>query len=238
MAINFIKNIALNIKDNATHHSFVRYGPGEFTKDPLIIKVEKDSIKITGGFEYTNVFIRFLSSLATGNLEVNGAIPTSKDIADKLTAVGLKFDEKNRFGKKGVLYQVQGTLTKDQAVKLFNELYNCYLLLDVKAGNNEVKIKKKETPKIGKEPAGFSKLIVAKEHLPQVIDEFLWDANVKTFALAEIKHVYFIEDIKADPKILASDPAKGREEAIRIGKVTRNILIDGKLQNKEYPLAV
>ena len=87
MAINFIRNIAEKKVDPFTHHEFVRYSIGSFVKEPFTVKVGK-MIKIQAGFEYVNTLIRFVASLSSATFEINGAIPTAKDIGTILTQAG------------------------------------------------------------------------------------------------------------------------------------------------------
>ena len=234
MAINHIKNAFEKNKDPFMHHAFIRYSLGEFVKEPFIIKTGS-TIKIWGGFEYVNVFARFFAKLASDSIEVNGCIPTMKEIKDKLEGAGFEVEEKRRvLGKKGTQFLIKGSLTPKNARDLFDDLVGCYMLLDLVCGKMKMKVKKKETPKIGKATDKFAALTLPKEFLKDVIAEFLFDHDIESFKEAEIVHTYRIDDIKVDEKLVSEDPNRAREEAIRIGKIIRIVKIDGEEFKSEF----
>ncbi len=234
MALNHIKNAFEKNIDSHTHHSFIRYSLGEFSKEPFIIKVGS-AIKIWGSFEYVNVFARLLARLAKAEISVSGTIPTVKDIKSNLENSGLNVDEKRRtMGKKGMQYMIQGNISPEKAQKLFEELSGCYLLVDLSSGSLSMKVKKKETPKIGSPSDKFATLTLPKEFLKDVIDEFLFDHDIESFKDAEIMHKYRIDDIKVDEKLVNQEPNRAREEAVRKGVIKRLVKIDGEEYKSEF----
>ncbi|MBW3011609.1 hypothetical protein KY311_00330 [Candidatus Woesearchaeota archaeon] len=236
MAINFVKNIAQGKIDSATHYAFVRYGMGEFVKEDLIIKFGS-SVKLSGGFEYVNVFVKFVASLCDEDIEIKGVIPTINDISSALAKYGIEVEGKTRYGKKGKKYDIDVTLSPEKAMQFIDEFYDMYLLLDLKSGKRSVKVKKKETPKIGSPSEKFVSAALAKEDAAKVKEEFLFDvdAGVKE---AVVKHTYKITNIDVDESLLEKDALKARLEAKREGVLVRKVIADGKEIEKEYKFRV
>lgn len=238
MAINFIKNIFEKNVDEETHHAFTRYSIGTFIKEPLLVTVTK-TVKVQAGFEYVNVLGRLFARLAQEPITVKGAIPTTQDITQALKdAGGLTFEKKRRFGKQGTLYVVEGVIEPDKAETVYDQLVGCYALLDLTTTNMKLKMKKKETPKIGSPTDKFATLTLPKEHLDTVKQEFLFDHTEKDFKKAEIVHTYLIEDVVADEQLVAEDPARARLEAKRKGVLKRSVTLDGKTFTTETRFAV
>ena len=171
--MNFIRKIAQNQVDEETHNSFVRYGLGEYEKEDFIIKVGP-SIKIWAGFEWVNVMLKFTASLCKGDIELSGAIPTMKEINPVLDKYGIQYEEKRRYGKSGSKYELNAKLPAEKALEMLNELSNNYILLDLKSEGRNVKIKKKETPKIGSPAPKFVTAVLLKEDLDKIKQEFLF----------------------------------------------------------------
>jgi hypothetical protein len=237
MAINFIKNVSEKKVDPFTHHEFVRYSIGSFDKEPFTIQVGKN-IKIQSGFEYVNTFCRFLASIATTNIEIGGAIPTAKDVLKILQDAGLKVTQDKRFGKKGAIYNVQGSLTPQKTTQLLNSLLGCYTLLDLTDGSRSMKVKKKETPKLGSPSEKFVTVVLPLSDLPKIIAEFLFDQKVTTFSSVQVLQTYEIVEIKVDEKLVLVEPERARTEALRKGRIIRRVIIDGKESKTEIPMEV
>jgi len=66
-----------------------------------------------------------------------------------LEKYGVEFEAKRRYGKSGSKYELKATLSKEKAAEMLNELSNNFILLDMISEGYSVKVKKKETPKIG-----------------------------------------------------------------------------------------
>lgn len=232
--MNFIKQIAKNKADKYTHNAFVRYGPGEFEKEEFIAKKVGKNIKIWAGFEWCNSLLRFVASFCSGVVSINGTIPTTRDVKPELEKLGVDFEEKRRYGKKGSKYEIKTTLPADTVRKLIDQLYDFYLMLDLKCGSYSVKMKKKETPKIGTRVEKFVSAAIPAEHMKEFIDEYLFDCGVSGFKSAVIRHTYKIDRILVDDKLLQKDPLLARLQAKRKGTITRVIEVDGKTIKKEY----
>jgi hypothetical protein len=232
--MNFIRKIAQNQVNEETHNAFVRYGPGEFEKEEFIIKAGQ-AVKIWAGFEWVNVLLKFACSLCSGDVELSGVIPTMKEIGPVLDKYGVQYEAKRRYGKSGSKYEFSASLPAGRALEMLNELSNNFLLLDLKSGERSVKIRKKETPKIGAPAPKFVAVTLAKEDLDKVKQEFLFDSDVSKFKQAIITHIYKITDIIVDEALVEQDPARARQEAKRKGIIIRKVNVDGNEFMKEYP---
>ncbi len=236
--MNFIRLIAQNKVDSTVHHAFTRYGPGEFIKEDFIAKKIGKNLKIWGGFEYTNVLLKFVASLCKGEVSLKGTIPTTRDVGSELKALGVDFEEKRRYGKKGKKYEIDAKISADKARKLIDKLFEFYLLLDLKCDDYLVKVKKKETPKIGSPTNKFVNAVISRDDVGKFVDEFLFDTDVKDFKQCVIQHTYNITDIKVDVKLAKSDPLKARLDGLRKGVIKRSVTIDGTEMKKEYKFEV
>ncbi len=239
--INFIKKIAENKVDESTHNIFTRYSLGEFVKDEFKIKVSSKDIKIWAGFEYVNTMLQFVASLCEGKITATGVIITDKDIKEILNKNKIEFTTKMKRGMRGVIkteYSMNFSMQGKELIEFTNQLDRYYLLIDLSCGNRNMKIKKKAVPKIGASTEKFCTLTIEKIDLNKVIEEFLFDAKIKDFKEAILKHTYKIDKIDLNEKLLKEDPLKARLEAKREGTLIREIEIDGEKENKEYKMRV
>ena len=232
--MNYITQIWTGKTNAETHNALVRYGKGDFKKEEVIITVSSKSVKIQGGLDMVNPIQRFVCSCCKEDVKINGAIPTTKDVASDLRGLGIDYSEKRRFGKSGAIYIIDTTLPPPKALDFVNKLYEYYLLLNVISGNNKIKVKKQDTPKIGSLAPKFITAEVSRDNLGKVKEEFLFDAKVDKLKKAVIKHTVVIEDILFDDKLLKSDPERARLEAKRKGALRRVIDMDGNVLEKEY----
>ncbi len=228
--MNFIKNVAEGKIDGPTHRAFIRYGIGEFEKEPLKIARSASKVKLSGGFEYVNSFNTYLASLAKGEVSLSGNIITAKDVKDVFSGLGIEpiSVEKVR-GVSAYKYIIGATVSSANYKKLCQEFYDCFLILNAEDSEGRVlKLKKDKPPKIGKMIPAFAKLELPGSEGAAACKEFLFDVpgaeNVKS---AEVNHTYIINDIKI-PKEFENDPEQARLRAMRKGEIKRTVVADGK----------
>ncbi len=232
--MNFIKNIAENKIDEFTHHCFVRYGIGDYEKEPLKIQKTRNSIKMGGGFEYVTAFHRFMATVVKDKVHLTGNIITSRDIVKDIPFIEIK-DKKPQRGKAGFQYVIDTEINPQEYNDLTRKCYDCFLLLHMNSGMRSVSVKKTTPPKLTQVVENFVRLVLELEDLNKLKREFLFDVDVDDFRKIEIRHVYHITDIKLPGE---KDPALMRLKAKRIGKIERIINIDGNEIRKEYPMEV
>lgn len=231
---NFIKHIFDKNISEEVHNAFKRYSVGEFVKEPLTVKNSKTGFVVQGGFEYLNFMQRFVAENVKGEVEVEGVIETVKDLSPVLKKIGVKFEEERRFGKPGSKFALPiQKISKDTYKKLVNELFTEYLLFNAKADGVLLKVKKKTTPKLGSPTDKFVTLKLPLNFMTTFKEDYLFDVDAKDFKDLVIEHKYFVENIAVDDKLLAKDADLARKKAIRVGEISRRIMVDGKVV-KDY----
>jgi len=229
--MNHIKNIKENKVDEWTHNKFIRYSCGTFEKELFCIKIGGKNIQIQGGFEYLDCMFDLFSKLIKEDVELKGVIVSKVDIKKDLDDLGIEI--KKKFGKK---YTIEAVLDSNKFKQFVNKFNQFPLLLKLKSGNYSLSVKK-SVPKPGKVLEKFLTAKFAKTDLNVLIDEFLFDSKVDKFKKVEIKHTYVIDDIKI-PKQYENDPAMARLKAVRVGKIIRELNIDGNISKTEIKMEV
>jgi len=228
MAVNFIKNIFEKKITPRTHQAFIRYSLGEFEKETFTITKSK-GIKISAGFEYLNFMQEFLSGLVKQKATFSGVIETVNDLEKPLQSLGLSFNAAKRFGKPGAKYVFESQeISAATYKKIVDNFFGEYLLLSVQSPEGEIKVKSKNTPKIGSSTEGFVTSILPSASEKSFHEEFLFDVS-KDFKKAVIKHTYFVDDIKVDEKLFKTNPDKARKEAKRKLRIKRVVELDGQM---------
>jgi hypothetical protein len=227
--MNFMKNIFGGNIDEAAHNKFVRYSKGTFEKEPFKINVKGSAIQIKAGFEYLDVLIGTVAELNTGNIDAKGMIVTAKDILKELKEMGV--EPKKVTGKK---YTIEESFDADRFRKFFAKFRNAALLLNLNSEDFSLSCGK-SIPKPGKPVEDFCKAKFPKGDLDKLKKEFLFDAP-GDFKNAVIKHIYIINDFEI-PKD-AKTPEEMRLKARRVGKLLREVDLDGKISRKEITLRV
>ncbi len=238
MAINFIKNIAEKKVDAATHRAFSRYSIGEFGKESFIVKKDKNAVKVYAGFEYLlPMHTFFVKNVAEGDVEINGAIETVHEIDAELQKLHIEFSSKKRHGKSGNKYEfVQQKVASNAYGALLDICMDDYLLFGAKNKNCELKVKSATTPKIGVQTEKFVVLVLGIELFKKFKEEFLFDVD-REFKEAVVRHIYFVDKVLIDEKLMEKDPERARREAKRKGKIVREIELD-KQPYKKYEMAL
>ncbi|MBS3118178.1 hypothetical protein J4417_00665 [Candidatus Woesearchaeota archaeon] len=227
MAINFIKNIFEKKITPRTHQAFIRYSLGEFEKETFTITKSK-GIKVSAGFEYLNFMQEFLSGLVKQKATLSGLIETVNNLEQPLQSLSLAFNPAKRFGKSGAKYVFDSQeISVATYKKIVDNFFGEYLLLSVQSPEGEIKVKSKNTPKIGSSTEGFVTLLLPLTSEKLFHEEFLFDIN-KDFKKAVIKHTYFVDDIKVDEKLFKTNPDKARKEAKRKIRIKRVVELDGQ----------
>jgi len=224
---NPIKKIIDKQVDFKVHRAFSRYSIGEFEKEPIQVKKSKQ-ITIQMGFEYLNFIQDFLANNLKEEAEIQGVIESVQDLKPFLTKLGLKFEEKKRFGKPGAKFELAIQKIKpDTYRQLVDNCFNDYLLFNINSSFGSLKVKNQTTPKIGSKTDGFVNLKLNNDLYSSFQKDYLFDID-QDFSLALINQTYFIDSIDINEKLLATDAEKARKEAKRIGKIKRVITLDDK----------
>jgi len=219
MTINFLKKIKEGNVDEITHYKFVRFGPGEFNREEFTVKRGKN-VELKAGFDFADVFMRFLAEHAKSDIEVNGTIVSNnKSLEGKLNELGLEV-----VAQRGKKYTVKGTLSGEQLKNLLDELLGSIVLLNASSGDLSLKTKT-SAPKPGSLKERFCKLKVPATMWDTVKDEFLFfvDKDGKQYS---VKYSFHIDTVLVDDALLKSDPARARKEAKRKGVIKLEVSVN------------
>ncbi len=227
--MNFIRKIYEKNVDEKVHQKFIRYSTGEFEKEEFMIKKGSSFVQIKAGFEYLDVMFDMIAQCVNEDVSLNGIIITKTKIINELNEFGIA--PKKVTGKK---YTIEETMTSNKFKEFVEKFNSCFLLLNLKSGKYIISVKK-SIPKPGKI---LEKFVTAKfdlKDLDLIKKEFLFDITVDNFKDISIKHTYIIDEIII-PDEFKNKPDEARLNAKRKGRITRNIDIDGKTEEREMEL--
>lgn len=229
MAIHFIKKIWLKEADSKVHSQFTRFSKGIFENRTVINVNKGNAIKLNSTFELTNDLVLFVASLG-GKFSVSGLLFARENPEALLSGLGIKSEIKK---KKNIFEaDIAGDINAEQINKIANAVY--LMLFDMHSEGIELKTKKRlpKPGKSGKEKVDdkFCILNMDLKFFPQLHEEFLFDLP-ENFKKARISHTYKITDIIL-PKG-EKDFEMLRLKAIRKGRISRHVEIDGKIMQEE-----
>ncbi len=230
--MQYIKQIFEGNVEDWVHERFVRYGKGEFKGPVLTVKKLGKGVKVTGSWEYATGLAVILAG-ASQTVQVKGLVFAKRDLSQILPDFLSVLKEK----KKKSLYnaEVSGEFDADAFKGLYSMIPDAVLLLDVVAGKNKLKSKKK-LPKPGsKQIESFCSASFDKTILEAVNSELLFDVSTDYSELV-VTHNIFVDDIV--PPVGVTDPARIRMEAKRKGKLERIVLVDGKESKSSIELLI
>ena len=223
---NFLKEIFEGKTNEAIHHSFTRYGKGEYERLLFELKSGK-ALSVKSSFDFANEFVKLVSEFGKGSLEVSGKIICGHDFKNEVPF------EVADYSKRGKLYtaEIQATLTPQQLKELYEKFKLDFLLLNVVGDNVKLKVGK-SLPK----PGGRIKENFCSATLPlEAKHELAWDA--RDFKVLKVKHLLKINDVEINKELMMKDPAKARLDAVRKGIIVRELDVDGKVERKEVRFA-
>ncbi len=232
---SFIKKIFDKKSDLFVHVQFQKFSRGEF-KSRAVIKATHTSkgFSIATTYEYANeMVIAVAEKIPNGKkVRVTGIVVSTRDLTGELD-----FENKKQFmGVKQ--YVINKDMSKEEIIEICHKFLSSFVGLSFSIDDTELKIKAKSpksskpSTKSGEKPnPDFCKL---KTNDKELVKKFLFD--IEDFKKAEISHDFNITEIKI-PKN-ETDPAKMRENAIRQGKIIRQLLVDEKPIKKEIDFEV
>lgn len=232
--MQFIKQIFLENTQPWVHKKFVRYGKGEFDGPTLSVKKSKDSVKINASVGYASSLVRIISQTPS-DVTVKGSIFAKRDVTD---VIGQYIEISKSSGKKGLYsVDVSGTIASGKLDELCDKIPDADFLVDVSAGRQKLKCKKK-LPKPGsKIDDGFCSAELSMDSMDFIFDELLFDLEKTDFNEIGITHRYTITELVA-PDDIRKDPARFRVEAKRQGVIRRTVTIDKDKKETEHVFLV
>ncbi len=219
----FIRKIYEKKTDFYSHLQFEKYSRGVF-KDKAIVqaKKSKDGFSFVTTNEYANEFVRACAEeLGDTKAKIVGVIVSTKGLPSNISYKSIS----QFMGVKK--YAIEGEMSGKELIQICDDIPRAFIALSFSTGQSELKIKPK-APKSAKSGSSskdgpkvdFCKL---KTKNTEFAKKLFFD--VDEFKNAEAKHDFEITDIKADSN--EKDPIKMRENATRLGKVVRNLKVDG-----------
>lgn len=240
----FIKKIFDGTSDELVHLQFIKFSRGDFVNKAMFkAKFSKGACTINTTADYSNELVRAIAEeLGTESAEVTGLIVSTRDLTGEVD-----FIDKSQF--QGVKkYKIKKTMTGDEIISLCEKLPFSFMGLSFKTTSSELKIKEK-MPKSGKPSkkdeenpkADFCKLKTTNK---DIIKSMIFDKEAEGAKDIFCQHKFIIESIKipdeaelTEKGVDKNDFAKIRELSKRVGKIVRDLDIDGKKVSKETPFA-
>ncbi len=237
------------------HRHFYRYSKGVFIGPALKITKTKAKFTLKGAHEYEDLILEAVTKTISNsqeNFEIKGKLIASSDIANDISEIGLNWVLKKSTGKtKNFKAEIIDQINKDlllQAIGVFRE--NCYLLLSYNRNATCKVTTKKNIPQPSKkkvEDDDVSKRIQFCIGMLNNTDanlEMLLDLAAPDFKSElpnnwkslTILNNYTIKQIEIPTNI--KDTRMLRIMAIRKGKMTRSVEVDGDLIEKQYSIVV
>ncbi|MEM0465238.1 MAG: hypothetical protein QXW97_00885 [Candidatus Pacearchaeota archaeon] len=235
---NFIKKIFEGKIDDYVHVQFQKFSRGEFQKRAMFrIKNSSGNYIIDSTYEYAREFVRsFAEKLGDNKTLVTGALVSTLDLegifkySEKKIAMGVK------------KYYLNREMSGKELIELCDKIDKAFFGLSLNVGSDELKIKDK-SPKSAKGISSSPKdddenlkidFIKIKTNDKSIVENMLFDIEVKDFKKVEVRHDFIISDIIIPPELKnEKDFSKIREMALRKGKVIRFLDVDGKKIKKE-----
>jgi hypothetical protein len=237
------------------HRHFYRYSKGVFIGPALKITKTKAKFTLKGAHEYEDLILEAVTktiSNSQDNFEIKGKLIASSDIANDISEIGLNWVLKKSKGKtKNFKAEIIDQINKDlllQAIGVFRE--KSYLLLSYNRNATCKVTTKKNIPQPSKkkvEDDDVSKRIQFCIGMLNNTDanlEMLLDLAAPDFKSElpnnwkslTILNNYTIKQIEIPTNI--KDTRMLRIMAIRKGKMTRSVEVDGDLIEKQYSIVV
>ncbi len=237
------------------HRHFYRYSKGVFIGPALKITKTKAKFTLKGAHEYEDLILEAVTKTISNsqeNFEIKGKLIASSDIANNISEIGLNWVLKKSTGKtKNYKAEIVDQINKGlllKAIGVFRE--SSYLLLSYNRNATCKVTTKKNIPQPSKkkvEDDDVSKRIQFCVGMLNNTDanlEMLLDLAAPDFKSElpnnwkslTILNNYTIKQIEIPTNV--KDTRMLRIMAIRKGKMTRSVEIDGDLIEKQYSIVV
>lgn len=226
--MNLIKKICNKKIDRSVHKKFIRFSRGEFNRYLVELRVTSKNLKVKASYDWSNDLFKMIADCIKGSADVKGKIIANYDFSQDLPC---EVEKINKSGKKYTAL-IDTKLNSDSMKQLFEKLKEHYILLNVISEDFKLQCGK-SLPKPGKDlKINFCKATLPKE----LLDEFIFDVD-ESGKKINIINKFIITDINI-PDEFKNNPALARKEAIREGKLIRNIEIDDQNIIKEYQFKI
>ena len=218
--------------DSEVHSDFVKFSRGIFDNRYLVEgKKQTGKWAIKTSAEFANYFVAKCLPVS-GRVVVSGAIISTGNLKNDCP---FEIEKVKQF--QGVKQVVINTEVDVSAIRdLMSKYPRAFFALSFKTADNELKIKAK-APKSGKpsskgEGGPRADFCSLKTTDKSIIEDLFFD--LKEFKEVVVRHTIEISNIEIDTSI--KNPAEMRERAVRLGVITRKVVVDGRedVKKKEF----
>jgi len=235
------------------HRHFYRYSKGEFIGPAIKISQTSTKITLKGSHEYEDLIQEIVAHTITKpEFEIKGTLITGQDISEVIRDLGFEWDLKKSTGKtKNYKAKFQSKTNKESFIECIKTLRpHSYLLASFNVSPTCKVTTKKTVPQPSKKKVEddevnkriqfcYGVIKNTESNLKTIIDlvipDFISDLPEKWKKIT-LTNNYSIKDI-----ILPEDVenwALKRIMAIRKGRMTRTIDVDGEIIEKQYNIVV
>jgi hypothetical protein len=235
------------------HRHFYRYSKGEFTGPALKASQTKTKISLKGSHEYEDLIQEIVvDTITKSEVEINGILISGSDISGEINNFGLDWDLIKSSGQtENYKADISDAIEKKKLLEIIDSFRNhSYLLLSFNLGPNCKVTTKKRIPQPSKkkpededlnQKTQFCTGVISttEKNIKLIYESALHDFksdlpdNWKTITLT---NNYKIEDIIIPKE--AKNSLMMRIMAIRKGKMSRILDVDGTIIEKQYNIVV
>lgn len=240
-------------KHKNIHRHFARYSKGIFIGPAIKITRTNTKITLKGSFEYEDLIQEIIATtISDGEFEINGVLITGSDIKEDISNLGLDW-KLNKSTGKTINYKatINDKIDRNNLIEVIETLRETsYLLLSFNLNPTCKVSTKKRIPQPSKkkiEEDDINKRVQfcngvinnSERNIKLIIDLVLEDFKLELpekWKTTTITNNYNITDIIIPKNIKNSSLL--RIMALRKGKMTRTLDVDGELIEKQYSITV
>lgn len=226
-----IESIMKGVTNPAVHEAFIKYSKGTFENKYLVQgKKGKEEWTIKTSAEYVNSIVQAGLARVQGAIRITGAIVATFKVAEHASfpTKGLK----QFMGIKQTL--VDDIISAEQMLALMQKQPRAFYALSFAFPGGTIKTKAK-APKSAKPSTKETTEVKPDFCTLKTTDEALVAqilVNVPIAKQITLSHAITITSIELPKGI--SDPLQIREQAVRVGTITRTCVADDKTTKQEY----
>jgi hypothetical protein len=232
--MSFLASLVLGQPDERAHSIMTRYGRGTFDGPAAEAGVSGKKIKISASYLYLPILGQLVAERSEGEIDVRGTVVSKTDVTDDLEQHGLEVPSSSKRG--GYKLKVEGTLSPQQLLALYEDLWDVAILVKLKARGFSLS-PGSSVPK----PNKFSDLSFCKLTLPHsggnmtaAFEALIPGKPPAAFESLEVSHIFRIDDLVLPAAAQGVSPAQARLAAKRKGVLARKLVVDGAGKSEEF----
>jgi hypothetical protein len=233
--MHYLKDIFENRQTEHAHQKFTRYSKGEFVGPLINIKFGNTQTKINTSFHLVDELLSLLAEIIGDKiLHIKGSLVWNKDLGSEFAKLGIMYSKVTK--SRGIYKYVLDNDVNFRDFVTYLGKYN--LLLTVKDEDSNISfVTKTNYPKPNKEiSADFCKVGIPSKYSKRFVEELAFDVKDKILKEINIRNLFLVQDIDLPKDI--DDFEQARRLAKRVGKIKREVTVDGKKEEKEIDFSV